>query len=71
MQVIAHTAYTIPDRSPIRVDAGEEVEVGERDVELPEFVFVTTADGSGWVPARSAPPRRTWPKCQNPQKRHL
>ncbi len=26
--------------------------VGERDTEWPEFVFVTAAHGSGWVPAR-------------------
>lgn len=26
--------------------------VGDRDTEWPEFVFVTTSQGSGWVPAR-------------------
>lgn len=51
-QVTAHTAHAVPDRAPIRVEAGEKVEVGERDGEWPEFVFVTTGGGSGWVPAR-------------------
>lgn len=47
-----HTAHKIPDRPPIEVHAGQEVEVGRRDDEWPEFVFVTTTTGSGWVPAR-------------------
>jgi hypothetical protein len=34
------------------VAAGQQVQVGERDTTWPAFVFVTTADGSGWVPAR-------------------
>ena len=28
------------------------MDVGERDTEWPEFVFVTASHGSGWVPAR-------------------
>ena len=28
------------------------MQVGERDTEWPEFVFVTALGGSGWVPAR-------------------
>jgi hypothetical protein len=28
------------------------VQVGDRDTEWPEFVFVTAAHGTGWVPAR-------------------
>jgi hypothetical protein len=28
------------------------VQVGDRDTEWPEFVFVTAPHGSGWVPAR-------------------
>lgn len=28
------------------------MQVGDRDTEWPEFVFVTAADGDGWVPAR-------------------
>lgn len=45
------TAHRIPDRPPIQVSKGERVEVGERDTEWPEFVFVTARSGSGWVPA--------------------
>jgi hypothetical protein len=56
-RVVAKVAHEIPDRSPIRVSVGQRVDVGERDTEWPEFVFVTTLQGSGWVPARhlSAP----------------
>ena len=32
--------------------AGDEVAVGERSAEWPEFVFVRAEAGSGWVPAR-------------------
>lgn len=48
----------IADRTPLRLEVGERVTVGERDSQWPEFVFVTSAHGSGWVPARhlSAPP---------------
>ena len=31
---------------------GERVDVGDRDSEWPEFVFVTASHGTGWVPAR-------------------
>jgi hypothetical protein len=48
-----HAAHKVPDRTPIQVYAGQEVAVGERDDEWPEFVFVTTTAGSGWVPARN------------------
>ena len=51
-QVTVHRAHTVPGRPPIQVDVGQEVHVGERDDEWPEFVFVTTPGGSGWVPAR-------------------
>jgi hypothetical protein len=34
------------------VAVGEHVSAAEVDDEWPEFVFVTCADGSGWVPAR-------------------
>lgn len=50
--VVAKTAHEIPDRSPLRLTVGEQVAVGERDTEWPEFVFVVCARGSGWVPAR-------------------
>lgn len=51
-RVRAVRAHVIPDRPPISVAAGEGVEVGERDTTWPAFAFVTTAGGSGWVPAR-------------------
>lgn len=51
-RVVARIAHEIPDRPPIQVSVGERVDVGERDTQWPEFVFVTTAQGSGWVPAR-------------------
>ncbi|HKA69266.1 MAG TPA: SH3 domain-containing protein [Actinomycetes bacterium] len=51
-RVIARVAHEIPDRAPLRVAPGEEVTVGERDTEWPEFVFITASGGTGWVPAR-------------------
>jgi hypothetical protein len=55
--VVAKVAHQISGRPPLRLAVGERVEVGERDSEWPEFVFVTASRGSGWVPARhlSAP----------------
>jgi hypothetical protein len=50
--VIAIVGQQVPDRPPLRVAAGEEVSVGERDTKWPAFVFVTTPRGAGWVPAR-------------------
>lgn len=51
-RVIARAAHAIPDRAPLKLNIGEEVHAGDRDAEWPEFVFVTAADGAGWVPAR-------------------
>jgi len=51
-RVVARTAHLIPERAPIRITVGQVVGVGERDTTWSEFVFITTADGSGWVPAR-------------------
>src|SRR5262249_44914231 len=48
----AVAAHEIPDRPPLRVAVGEAVQVGARGVPRPAFVLVTTASGSGWVPAR-------------------
>lgn len=48
----AVAAHDVPDRPPVRVSAGERVEVRERDTEWPAFVFVHAAGGTGWVPAR-------------------
>jgi hypothetical protein len=49
--VVAKVAHQIPGRQPLQLVIGERVEVGQRDTEWPEFVFVTAAHGSG-VPAR-------------------
>jgi hypothetical protein len=51
-RVRASTAHEIPERPPLQLNVGDEVQVGDRDSEWPEFVFVTAAHGSGWVPAR-------------------
>ena len=50
--VVATVAHQVPDRAPLQLTVGQIVEVGDRDTEWPEFVFVTAADGTGWVPAR-------------------
>jgi hypothetical protein len=53
-RVKALVAHEIPDRPPLQLAVGEEVQAGVRgtDREWPEFVFVTADHGSGWVPAR-------------------
>jgi hypothetical protein len=51
-QVISRTAHEIPQRPPIRLSPGHQVQVGDHDTQWPEFVYVTAAHGSGWVPAR-------------------
>jgi SH3 domain len=51
-RVTARTAHEIPDRPSLQVSVGEKVQVGDHDTEWPEFVFVTTAHGTGWVPVR-------------------
>lgn len=48
----ATTSHAIPERRPIRLISGQQVRVERRDTEWPEFVFVTTSDGAGWVPER-------------------
>ncbi len=50
--VVARVAHQIPERSPLHLAVGQRVEVGDRDTEWPEFVFVNAANGCGWVPAR-------------------
>ena len=48
--VIADYRAQYPD--PIRFDAGEIVQLGERDQEWPAFVWTRAADGrAGWAPA--------------------
>jgi hypothetical protein len=50
--VVATIAHPPPDAAPLRLEVGDEVEVGERSAEWPEFVLVTAGSGTGWVPAR-------------------
>jgi Variant SH3 domain len=50
--MVAKVAHQIPDRPPLQLVDGERVDVGDRDSEWPEFVFVTASHGTGWVPAR-------------------
>lgn len=52
MRARSTAPHELPQRAPIRLAAGEPVMVGDRDTEWPEFLFVTCAHGSGWVPAR-------------------
>ena len=51
-RVIAHEGHEVPRRPAIRLVPGDKAQLGERDDEWPEFVFVTTAHGAGWVPRR-------------------
>lgn len=51
-RVRAVRAHEIPGRAPLRLSPGQQVTVGRRDDHWPAFVFVTAADGEGWVPAR-------------------
>jgi len=51
-RVVAAEPHTVSERPPIRVAAGDVVEVGDRDTDWPAFVFVTAANGAGWVPSR-------------------
>ena len=48
----ATASHEIPDRPPIQVVSGQQVQVGQRDTEWPAFVFITTGNGAGWVPER-------------------
>jgi hypothetical protein len=50
--VVAQVAHEIPERAPLQLAPGELVQVGNRDTEWPEFVFVTADSGTGWIPAR-------------------
>ena len=49
-RVVATAAHQVPDRAPLQLTVGQIVQVGDRDTEWPEFVFVTAEDGAGWVP---------------------
>jgi hypothetical protein len=48
----ATAAHTISERPPIQVTPGQQVQAGQRDIDWPAFVFITTDDGAGWVPER-------------------
>ncbi|MDJ0962531.1 MAG: SH3 domain-containing protein [Acidimicrobiia bacterium] len=52
MRATVFRDHVPPDRAPLRLDVGDQVIVGRRDTQWPAFVFVTAADGEGWVPAR-------------------
>jgi hypothetical protein len=43
--VRAVKTHQAPGRPPIRVAAGQSVQVGDQDTTWPAFVFVTTGDG--------------------------
>jgi len=51
-RVKAATAHEKSNRPPIRVNPGDQVRTGPRDQIWSEYVFVITARGEGWVPAR-------------------
>ncbi len=51
-RVVATVAHAISERPPVQLGVGDHVQVGERDTDWPEFVFVTASQGAGWVPAR-------------------
>ncbi|MCP3995285.1 MAG: hypothetical protein GY722_09500 [bacterium] len=52
MRYVARQEHPAPDLAPLQLMRGDVVMVGERATLWPEFVFVTAAGGSGWVPSR-------------------
>ena len=52
MRVRAVRRHAVPTRRPLVLAPGDEVEVGERSTEWPEFVFVIAKNGEGWMPRR-------------------
>jgi hypothetical protein len=52
VQYVLTANHEIPERAPLVLVPGDVVQVGDRDTEWPAFVFVTAAQGTGWVPAR-------------------
>lgn len=47
----ANTNYTVVDRSPLSIQAGDTVAVGPRDKSWPGWIWVSTEDGRGsYVP---------------------
>lgn len=60
----------IPNRPPLHLAVGEQVQVGQHDTQWPEFVFVTTSHGTGWVPLGTSRSRLpAWPACRLPTTR--
>ena len=44
--------HRAPDRPAIRIAPGDEVTLGERDNDWPQFVWTTLASGlGGWIPS--------------------
>ncbi|MFE2937269.1 SH3 domain-containing protein [Streptomyces sp. NPDC059278] len=52
MRSVLTADHEIPTRAPLKIQPGDELEVGDRDTEWTAFVFVTSQNGTGWVPAR-------------------
>lgn len=52
MRYVATQDHEAPEMAPLQLERGDVVMVGERATRWPEFVFVTAAGGTGWVPAR-------------------
>ena len=52
MRYTAKQPHEGSELAPLLLTRGDVVMVGERARRWPEFVFVTAAGGSGWVPAR-------------------
>jgi hypothetical protein len=51
-KIRALRTHVVPDRPSLIILPGDEVEIGERSLEWPAFVFVTAELGEGWVPER-------------------
>lgn len=50
-QYTANTNYTVVDRSPLHIHAGDTVVVGPKDKSWPGWIWVSTTDGRGsYVP---------------------
>ncbi|MPT14535.1 MAG: hypothetical protein E2601_06475 [Microbacterium sp.] len=52
MRHVLTADHEIPDRSPLAINPGDVVQVGDWDTEWPAFIFVTALRGTGWVPGR-------------------
>ena len=52
MRALSDRGHIAPEGPPLQLAVGEQARVGERSTEWPEFVFVSTNHGTGWVPAR-------------------